>query len=35
MGNNMRILYAEDNELDAELTKIILEEHEFKRKSVV
>lgn len=29
MGNNMRILYAEDNELDAELTKIILEEHEF------
>ena len=25
----MRILYAEDYELDAELTKILLEEHEF------
>ena len=29
MGNKMRILYAEDYELDAELTKILLEEHEF------
>ena len=29
MGNKMRILYAEDNELDAKLTKILLEEHEF------
>lgn len=29
MGNKMRILYAEDNELDAEVTKILLEEHEF------
>lgn len=29
MGNKMRILYAEDYELEAELTKIILEENEF------
>ena len=25
----MRILYAEDNKVDSELTKMILEEHEF------
>ena len=29
MTNKMRILYAEDNKVDAELTKMILEEHEF------
>ena len=29
MTNKMRILYAEDNKVDSELTKMILEEHEF------